>query len=254
MVSKALLKEGVAQKSRKNNMKINAYTHKGVKKSTGFSLPKEYVEKENPALLAQAIRVYEDNKHPGLSKTKTRGEISLTKRKAHRQKGTGMARHGAKSAPIYVGGSKAHGPKGIKRKLTLPKKIKKKALHTAITLKVNGSEMVVVSGIGNLTKTKEATALIRKIAEKEDNAGENGKFTFVLSENNKSVVLALRNVPNIATVPFRNLNVYGIYFGGMIVLDSVIFDKKTVTTQVQKVKRDRTVDRGKSNKTMKKGN
>jgi large subunit ribosomal protein L4 len=207
-------------------MKINAYTHKGVRKSTGFSLPKEYVEKENSALLAQAIRVYEDNKHPGLSKTKTRSEINLTKRKAHRQKGTGMARHGAKSAPIFVGGSKAHGPKGIKRKLTLSKKMKKKALHIAMTSKVNNSEMVVVNGAGNLTKTKDAAVLIDKIAEKEDNVRENGKFTFVLSENDKGVVLALRNIPNIATVSFRNLNVYDIYFGGMIVIDQDAFGEQ----------------------------
>lgn len=205
--------------------KLNLYTAKGIKKNAGINLPKQYQERENLPLLAQAIRVYEDNLHFGLSKTKTRGEISLTKRKAYRQKGTGMARHGAKSAPIFVGGSKAHGPKGLKRTLSLPKKMKRKALKVALSIKARGGKAVVVSNISSLKKTKEAASLINKIAKSEKDIKDNSRFTFVLSDKNKDATFALRNIKNVKTVFFKNLNAHDVYFGGVLVIDSEAFEE-----------------------------
>ncbi len=65
-------------------------------------------------ILAQAIHIYREDSHRGVAKTKTRGEVDLTKHKVYKQKGTGNARHGAKSSPIYVGGGVAFGPTGYK--------------------------------------------------------------------------------------------------------------------------------------------
>src|SRR3989344_5966768 len=97
-------------------LKVNLYDSAG-KKKEGLSLPKEFEVKPNFRLLAQAYHVYEDRTHLGLAKAKTRGEVRISTKKIYKQKGTGGARHGAKSAPIFVGGGVAHGPKGIKRKL-----------------------------------------------------------------------------------------------------------------------------------------
>ena len=74
--------------------------------------------KANSTLLAQAIRVYGSNSHQKTSKVKTRGEVDGSTRKIYRQKGTGNARHGAKYAPIFVGGGIAHGPTGILKLLS----------------------------------------------------------------------------------------------------------------------------------------
>jgi large subunit ribosomal protein L4 len=234
-------------------MKIKVYTSKGVRKSAGYSLPKEYVEKENPALLAQAIRVYEDRRHPKLSKTKTRGEISLTKRKAYRQKGTGLARHGAKSAPLFVGGSKAHGPKGLKRKLSLPKKMRKKAMIVALSQKAKKGRVVGISNIGDLKKTKEAARLFQIIADKEKYSGKNKNFTIAISKKNLSATKALRNLADVKIFPFSNLNVYDVYFGGMIALDVDAFgerskggaNKKPAIAKTQKEKKTQKVGVGK---------
>ncbi len=65
------------------------------------------------ALLTQVLHVYRANTHQNTSKVKNRGEINRTHHKVYRQKGTGNARHGARSAPIYVGGGVAHGPSGV---------------------------------------------------------------------------------------------------------------------------------------------
>src|SRR3990170_7427665 len=126
-------------------IKLTIYSAKGTRKGS-TNLPKSFIEKENLALLSQAVRVYEDRKHPGLSKVKTRGEVTASTRKIYRQKGTGGARHGAISAPIFVGGGIAHGPKGVKRILSLPKKMRKKALISSLNWKLKDSELFVIDG------------------------------------------------------------------------------------------------------------
>lgn len=207
-------------------MKLNTYTSTG-SKSSSIDLPKQYQAKENMVLLAQAIRVYENRLHPGLSKTKRRGEITATTRKVYRQKGTGMARHGAKSAPIFVGGAKAHGPTGLKRKLTLPKKMRQKALKVALGLKSKNGEVVVVSNISSLKKTKQAVGLIDQLTQKEKWTGKNLRFTFALSEKNKNAFLALRNIKNVDVVPFRSLNAHKVYFGGILIIDKEALNSKS---------------------------
>ena len=157
--------------------KVNAYSVKGIKKQD-VSLPRGFVEKENPALLAQAIKVYESRSHFGLSKTKTRGEVTASTRKIYRQKGTGRARHGALSAPIFVGGGKAHGPKGEKRELSLPKKMRRKVLKIALGLKVRNDDLVIIDGISALKKTKEAQTLVDKVLKSKKKKGRTSLYLF----------------------------------------------------------------------------
>lgn len=202
-------------------MKVNVYSIKGVKVDT-INLPKQFSQKENTKLLAQAIHVYQARAHPGLSKVKTRGEVALTTQKAYRQKGTGRARHGAKSAPIFVGGGVAHGPTGLKRQLSLTKNLRRSALASALSLKAKNDEIVVVSGISKLKKTKEAATLLQKIA-KATKSKKDKKFTFVLSGSSLEAKLALRNLGNAAFVRFDELNAYTVYFGGTLLIDKEAF-------------------------------
>ena len=176
--------------------------------------------------MAQAIRVFEARRHPGLSKTKSRGEISASKRKIYRQKGTGRARHGAKSAPIFVGGGVTHGPSGVKRKLDLPKKMRRRALKVAFTMKSKDGQVIVLEGISKIKKTKDAAALLDKIAQKEKNAKQNERFTFALSDESKDAILALRNIENVVVTKFSDLNAYKVYFGGTMVIDKNALTQK----------------------------
>lgn len=206
--------------------KLSVYTNKGTKKKSGISLPKEMQEDVNMRLVAQAIRVYEDKMHPGLSQVKTRGEVTASQRKIYRQKGTGRARHGEISAPIFVGGGKAHGPKGIKRELFMPKKMRSKAYKMATTMKAKDGEIVVVEGLSKIKKTKEAAELINKIIEKEK-LNPNSKFLFALSEHNKDVVLYLRNLKNVSTVPFASLNAYNVFYSSVVLIDKEALEKES---------------------------
>jgi large subunit ribosomal protein L4 len=205
-------------------IKLNVYSQNGTKK-TSIDMPKDLIEKENRTLLAQAIRVYESGKHPGLSKVKTRGEIRASKRKIYRQKGTGQARHGAKSAPIFVGGGKAHGPKGVKRVLSLPKKMRQKALKIALSMKAAEKRLVVVDGIGSLNKTKETSSFMDKITKSEKEIGNKSRFTFLLSEKNKDAEKVIRNIENAKVSLFKDLNAYKVYFGGALVVDKSAFEE-----------------------------
>src|SRR3989344_1501184 len=132
------------------------YNVRGAKNGS-LALPKEvFGVKINQPLMAQAVRVYLANQRQGNASTKSRGDISLTTAKWYRQKGTGRARHGAKSAPIFVGGGVAHGPKPKDYSLNLPQKMKKAALYSELSLKAKDGEIKILSGLSKITpKSKE---------------------------------------------------------------------------------------------------
>src|SRR5258708_681779 len=103
-ISKKLDTSIVRVQPRTTNLSIPVYSLAG-KQSGEMTLPKEiFGSNINKPLLAQAVRVYTTNQKNLLASTKTRGEIKASKAKIYRQKGTGKARHGAISAPIFVGG------------------------------------------------------------------------------------------------------------------------------------------------------
>ncbi len=201
-------------------LKVDSYSIKGTKLAP-FALPKEMESKPNMALLAQAVHVYRARAHTGLRDTKTRSEINRTTKKWYKQKGTGGARHGARSAPIFVGGGIAHGPQPLKRELVLSQVLKQKALKVALTVKVKEGRIVVVSGLSGLKKTKEAQNLIDKVVK-------DGKrrATFVVVDGKKGASRAFKNLKNSNTIPFRNLNAYEVFLGGTIIMDKDIFNKE----------------------------
>ena len=204
--------------------KIVTYSTSGTKLQP-TSFPKDWIIDENLKLLAQAIRVYKNNQHTGNSKTKTRGEIKLTTKKAYRQKGTGMARHGAKSAPIFVGGSKAHGPKGIKRVLKLPSKMRKKAKLIALNLKANKNNLFFVDKLDNLDKTKKTHIFISKLIKLQKFNLKSPRFTFLLSVKNKNAEKFIRNLPSAKAILYKDANAYSIFFGGIILIDKKVLNK-----------------------------
>src|SRR3972149_950729 len=115
-VKKAVTKKLPSQ----TGLKLSVYNMAGKSVET-LILPKEIFGAEiNTHLMTQAVRVYLANQRRGTVKTKSRGEVNISTRKIYRQKGTGRARHGAASAPIFVGGGVAFGPKPRDYSLKLP--------------------------------------------------------------------------------------------------------------------------------------
>jgi len=195
----------------KTSLSAPMYDVKGTKNGT-FALPKEvFGAKINDVLMAQAVRVYLANQRQGNAHTKTRGEIDLTKAKWYRQKGTGRARHGAKSAPIFVGGGVAHGPRKHSFSLVLPKKMRRVSLVSALSQKAKDGEITVLSGFTKIEpKTKIMNQVLIKITEDPKNKK---KILFVTSGSSKdlpNVFRAGKNIKNLELMSANLLNTYEV--------------------------------------------
>ncbi len=101
----------------------------------------------NHALVHQAVVRLGRERRVGSVNAKTRSEINLTKAKWYRQKGTGHARHHARSAPLFVGGAKAHGPHGRKTDGPMPKKMRRQAQLAVLSAKRREGRVTLVDGI-----------------------------------------------------------------------------------------------------------
>ncbi len=170
-------------------MKLQTYTSTG-KPGTLTVSDAIFAAPVNKALLSQAVRVYLSNGRQGTSKVKTRSEVNLTKKKMYKQKGTGGARHGAQSAPIFVGGGVAHGPKGIQNySLRLLQKQKQKALISALSWQVESIQ--VMDELENSTgKTSELSKLLTKVSP------DARKITIVIPTVQAELKKACRNIEN----------------------------------------------------------
>ena len=107
--SKPAVVKRIVKRTNKSDVTIPFIDAKGVKST--FIVPKSLFEVEaSDKLLSLYNRVFLANQRKGTSKTLTRSEVRGSTKKIYRQKGTGRARHGARKAPIFVGGGVAHGP------------------------------------------------------------------------------------------------------------------------------------------------
>src|SRR5579863_883928 len=106
--------------------------------------------------LLQRVIVWQlAKRRAGTHKVLTRGEINRTKKKVYKQKGTGQARHGARSAPLFVGGAKAMGPVQHSHEFELPKKVRALGLRHALSAKVKDGALVIVDAAkADAVKTK----------------------------------------------------------------------------------------------------
>jgi large subunit ribosomal protein L4 len=153
--------------------------------------------KAAPELLAQSVRVFLNNQRRAIAKTKTRGEVKKTTAKMYKQKGTGRARHGSHSAPIFVGGGIAHGPDGKQNhKGKLNSTQSRLALFAAFSDKVK-SDLAIVTGLKGLAKTKAASKLINKLVENRES------LLLILALGQTQFAKAVRNLSQV-TVKFSN--------------------------------------------------
>src|SRR3984957_14042206 len=107
--------------------------------------------------LIQRVVVWQlAKRRAGTHKVLTRGEINRTKKKVYKEKGTGQARHGARSAPLFVGGAKAMGPVQHSHAFDLPKKVRALGLKHVLSAKAKGGSIVVLDSAKSASvKTKE---------------------------------------------------------------------------------------------------
>lgn len=107
-------------------------------------VPKLFQAEVNEDLLWRAVRVHLANQRHGTAATKTRGEVSGGGRKPWRQKGTGRARHGSIRSPIWRHGGVTFGPQGVRVRLSLPKKMRRGALRSALSARFREGNLKLI--------------------------------------------------------------------------------------------------------------
>jgi large subunit ribosomal protein L4 len=164
-------------------------------------------EKVNKKLISQAVRVYLANQRQGTVATKTRGEVDGSSRKIYRQKGTGRARHGSLRAPIFVKGGVVFGPRPRDFSLDLPKKMKRKALFSALSGKLVDGEVKVVSGFEEIKpKTKNFVTALQKLGLD----GKKRSVLLVTAGKTENLKRSAGNVEGICLLPANLLNTYEV--------------------------------------------
>lgn len=196
-----------AKKATSISLEIPMYDLSGGKKTPAKVSKEIFGNRVNEKLLAQYVRVYLTNQRQGTLSTKTRAEIVSSKRKIYRQKGTGRARHGARSAPIFVGGGVAFGPKPKSFSLKINKKQKKRALFGALTFAFQNKNILGLSdeAINVKPKTKEVFSFLKKFDF------DAKRILLVLPKLEKNnLLLASRNIPNLEVIDAKSLNTFKV--------------------------------------------
>ena len=147
---------------------------------------------------------YLANQRQGTQSTKTRGEVRGGGRKPFRQKGTGRHRQGSTTDPSQIGGGIAFGPKPRSYRYSVPKKLKRLALKSALSAKVLDNEIIVLDELKfDAPKTKEMVKVLENIK-----AGK--KALIVTAEKDENVVRSAANIPGVRTALVGTMNVYEI--------------------------------------------
>lgn len=158
----------------------------------------------NHGLLHEVVRNHLANKRQGTACTKTRGQVRGGGRKPYKQKGTGRARAGTNTSPLWKGGGTVFGPKPRSYSYRMPKKAKWVALNSALAAKLAGGEVMIIDA---LSVSEPRTKLVKGLLE---GLGIAGNVLMVIPEKNEALELAARNLPNVRIARVNELNVYSI--------------------------------------------
>ena len=156
------------------------------------------------AVLYDVLKAQLASKRKGAASAQTRAEVTATKRKMYKQKGTGNARHGSRRAPIFVGGGTVHGPKPRDFGYRPPRKMRLGALKGALSLKLREGQIRVVQDFElDEIKTKKLVEVLGKL--------EVGKGALIVDgKDNDKLRLSARNLQNHSVLPPEGVNLYDL--------------------------------------------
>jgi len=186
-------------------MDAKLYASDGSEKGTA-PLPDDlFAQPVNEHLLWLSVKRHLGNQRQGTAKVKTRGEVSGGGRKPWKQKGTGRARSGSNTSPLWPGGGRAFGPKPRDYRTDLPAKQRRAALMSALSLRAGENAIVVVEALAfDAPKTKTMNEVLKR-------AGLDGRRTLlVLDQAEPNLIKSCRNIKNLRTTMAHQLNPYDL--------------------------------------------
>jgi large subunit ribosomal protein L4 len=155
-------------------------------------------------LIHRMVRYQLLKRMAGTHHVQDRSEVTVTGKKMYKQKGTGNARHGDKSVPLWRGGGKVFGPKPRSHAIGLPKKVRALALRHALSAKAKAGEIVV------LDKVESKDGKTKALKESFGKLDLTNALIIDGAEIEPLFARAARNIPNIDVLPVQGINVYDI--------------------------------------------
>lgn len=169
----------------------------------------------NRHLFYEVVKWQLAKRRAGTANTKGRAQVRGGGAKPYKQKGTGRARQGSRRAPNHVGGGTVHGPKPRSYAYALPKKVRRGALRSALSLRAKEGHLVVVQDL-NLgeVKTKKAAEVFERLV---------GQYALIVEGENRELTLSVRNLPRVKYLPLEGLNVFDILkYPNLVVTESMV--------------------------------
>ena len=172
----------------------------------------------NSQVMFDAVQVYQSNMRQATAKVLTRSEVRGGGKKPWRQKGTGRARAGSNRSPLWRHGGIVFGPTGTQNyKLSQNKKAHALAVKSALTLKAQSKDIIVVDALNfEAPSTKAAVEFLNK-------ANAKSKTLIVIADENDNLVASARNIPGVIVVKTNNLSVYDV-----LNTNSLVFTKEAI--------------------------
>ena len=171
----------------------------------------------NEALIHAAVKNYLANKRQGTSATKTRGNVSGSGRKLWKQKGTGRARIASLRSPLWKGGGNVHGPQPRDWSYSLPKKMRRGALRSALSERLREGNIIVIDELSfEQPKTKAFLSALTTLGLTD--AKKRAKTLIVDSLDNANLILSSRNVQKTKVTNSFGLNIYDLIYHEKLVL------------------------------------
>ena len=152
------------------------------------------------------------NKRVGTASTKTRSEVHGSNAKPYKQKGTGHARRGDKKSPINVGGGTIFGPKPRDFSYSIPKKAKRLAMKSILSLQAQSDRLTVVEDFTvDSGKTKDLVKILNNFAKDE-------RTVIILKDDDKKIKQAGRNIRNLYFLSYNRLRAHDLFYGRKVIL------------------------------------
>ncbi|MDJ0953001.1 MAG: 50S ribosomal protein L4 [Acidimicrobiia bacterium] len=167
----------------------------------------------NTAVMHQVVTAQLAARRAGTHSTKTRAEVRGGGRKPWRQKGLGRARHGSIRSPQWAGGGVAHGPKPRDYSQRTPKKMKRLALRSALSVRAAAGKIKVVETFDTWEKpkTKNAVALL-------DAMDVSGKVLLLAEDHEKTAIKSFRNLESVIASSLGQANTYDVLWADTVVM------------------------------------
>jgi large subunit ribosomal protein L4 len=166
-----------------------------------------------PAVLHEVVTNYLANQRQGTHATKTKGLVRGGGRKPFKQKHTGRARAGSNRSPLWKGGGTIFGPQPRDYSYNLPKKVKRIAVKTALSMKVSEGAITVIDGfLLNQPKTKDMVMTLKNLGL------EGKKVLIIIPEKDEVIILSARNIPDVRVVRVSDLNLYDVIVSNRLLM------------------------------------